>query len=234
MFKYINPVTGTILYLYISKLLKCSFCKKTYTVDAIVNSKLLYYFSIFHNTALTLFSFYTFVSLNKVLFEQGIHGGHSIYMSQPYIKKTVYWFYISKYYEYFDTFLLYCKGRNPIFLQKYHHIGATFGWYLCYTYDVDMIMFASLFNSGIHTIMYSYYLMTIFKINIKGMRMYITISQIMQLFIGSLLGLIYYYPPIETSVNYRIIILFNLYIYGLLYLFFKFILENYVYTRKLQ
>lgn len=219
------PITGTIIYLYISALLEQSFYNKKY--DNIIYPKFIYYFSIFHNTALTLFSAYTFISLYKVILIQGIQGGHKFYMSQPHVKTIVYWFYISKYYEYFDTFLLYCKGRKPIFLQKYHHIGAVICWHLGYKYDVDMFMFGSLFNSGVHTVMYFYYLMTIFKINIKRMRMYITVAQILQLLSGSMLGLICYRPPIETIFNYRIIILFNIYIYGLLYLFFKFMLDNY-------
>ena len=33
-------------------------------------------------------------------------------------------FYFSKYYEYLDTWLVRAKGRQPIYLQKYHHIGA--------------------------------------------------------------------------------------------------------------
>jgi hypothetical protein len=221
----LGPITGTIIYLYVSALLEQSFCNKKY--DNIIYPNCIYYFSIFHNAALTMFSLYTFVSLSKEILVQGIHGGHAVYMSQPHIKTIVYWFYISKYYEYFDTFLLYWKGRKPIFLQKYHHIGAVICWHLGYNYDVDMFMFGSLFNSGVHTIMYFYYLMTIFKINIKRMRMYITVAQILQLTSGSILGLVCYRPPFETVFNYRIIILFNMYIYGLLYLFFKFMLDNY-------
>jgi len=153
-------------------------------------------------------------------------------MSQPYIKNLIFWFYISKYYEYFDTFLLYLKGRNPIFLQKYHHIGAVICWHLCYNNNVDMIIYGTLLNSGVHSIMYFYYLMTLFKINIRGMRMYITTLQILQLSVGGFCGLYYYYPPIETKYNYGIIIFFNTYIVGLLYLFGEFMVLNYFYKKK--
>jgi hypothetical protein len=226
------PIAGTIFYLYILALLEEIFCNKKY--NNIICPKFIYYFSIFHNSTLTIFSLYTFLSLYKVISIQGIHGEHKFYMSQPHIKTIVYWFYISKYYEYFDTVLLYCKGRKPIFLQKYHHIGAVICWHLGYKYDVDMFMFGSLFNSGVHTIMYFYYLLTIFKINIKCMRIYITIYQIVQLTSGSLLGLVCYHPPIETIFNYRIIILFNMYIYGLLCLFLQFMFDNYFTYDKLR
>jgi len=225
----ITPVIGTIFYLYVSKILKNSFLNSN---NQIAKSKTLYYFSVTHNTILVSFSFYTFVSLCSVLFNQGFLAGHAIFMSQPYIKNLIFWFYISKYYEYFDTFLLYLKGRNPIFLQKYHHIGAVICWHLCYNNNVDMIIYGTLLNSGVHSIMYFYYLMTLFKINIRGMRMYITTLQILQLSVGGFCGLYYYYPPIETKYNYGIIIFFNTYIVGLLYLFGEFMVLNYFYKKK--
>jgi len=225
----ITPVIGTIFYLYVSKILKNSFLNSN---NQIANSKTLYYFSVTHNTILVSFSFYTFVSLCSVLFNQGFLAGHDIFMSQPNIKNLIFWFYISKYYEYFDTFLLYLKGRNPIFLQKYHHIGAVICWHLCYNNNVDMIIYGTLLNSGVHSIMYFYYLMTLFKINIRGMRMYITTLQILQLSVGGFCGLYYYYPPVETLYNYEIIIFFNIYIVGLLYLFGEFMFLNYFYKKK--
>jgi hypothetical protein len=57
-----------------------------------------------------------------------------------------------------DTFLLYLHGKTPIFLQKYHHIGAVISWHLVYVYKVDAIWLPSLANSFVHTVMYSYYL----------------------------------------------------------------------------
>jgi hypothetical protein len=225
----IAPIVGTIFYLYVSKYLKTVYCNSN---NKIAKSKSLYYFTITHNTILTAFSFYTFTSLFSVIIKQGIIDGHAYYMSQPNVKNLVFWFYMSKYYEYFDTFLLYLKGRNPIFLQKYHHIGAVICWHLCYINNVDMIFFGSLFNSGVHSIMYFYYLMTLFKMNIRGMRMYITISQILQLSVGGFCGLYYYYPPTETFYNYGIIIFFNTYIVGLLYLFGEFMVLNYFYKKK--
>lgn len=226
----IAPIVGTLFYLYVSKYLKSAYYNSN---NQIAKSKSLYYFSIIHNTILVSFSFYTFTSLCGVIIKQGIIDGRGFYMSQQNVNSVVFWFYISKYYEYFDTFLLYLKGRNPIFLQKYHHIGAVICWHLCYINNVDMVFFASILNSGVHSIMYFYYLMTLFKINIRGMRMYITILQILQLSVGGFCGLYYYYPPIETKYNYGIIVFFNLYIVGLLYLFGEFMVKNYFHKKTL-
>jgi hypothetical protein len=218
----ITPIIGTTFYIYVSRLLKYHFQNNSNKNYIIVN-----YFSILHNIILASFSFYTFISLCKIINDQGIYFGNNMYMSQPYIKNLIFWFYISKYYEYFDTFLLYVKGREPIFLQKYHHIGAVVCWHLCYKYNVDAVVFGTIFNSCVHSIMYSYYLMTIFKLNIRGMRMYITSGQMIQLVFGGLYGLYYYYPPVENMRNYSIIVFFNLYIVGLIYLFAKFMVINY-------
>jgi hypothetical protein len=113
----ITPIIGTTFYIYVSRLLKYHFQNNSNKNYIIVN-----YFSILHNIILASFSFYTFISLCKIINDQGIYFGNNMYMSQPYIKNLIFWFYISKYYEYFDTFLLYVKGREPIFLQKYHII----------------------------------------------------------------------------------------------------------------
>ena len=229
---HIAPLIGTTFYIYVSRLLKSHF--QNSSNQQRVSQDALQYFSIIHNAALTTFSFYTFVSLLIVIVEQGIHSGHSVYMYQPYVKRLIFWFYLSKYYEYFDTFLLYVKGREPIFLQKYHHVGAVICWHLCYKYDVDMIVFGTILNSGIHSVMYLYYLMTLLKINVRGMRMYITTGQMTQLVCGGAAGLYFYYPPVETRWNYRIIIFFNLYIAGLVYLFGEFMAANYFRPAKIS
>jgi hypothetical protein len=56
--------------------------------------------------------------------------------------------------------------------------------------------------------------------------MYITIAQMAQLVCGGMAGLYYYYP-VETVWNYRIIVFFNMYITGLVYLFGEFMVVNY-------
>jgi hypothetical protein len=222
---HLFPILGTVFYIETSHVLK------TVSFDSKRLNTPVYYFSLVHNLGLAGFSFFTFRELCAIIWTQGITAGHTIYMSQPYVKSLIFWFYISKYYEYFDTFLLYVKGRDPIFLQKYHHIGAVICWHLCYVYNVDMIVFGTILNSGVHTIMYSYYFSTLLKLNIRAMRMYITSLQIVQLLTGVITGSYYYMPPIETYWNYYIIMIFNAYVAGLLYLFGKFMVENYFSTK---
>ena len=218
MYHHLAPIIGTLFYLNWPKTLK-------------MNSKILWWFSIVHNMCLASFSFYTCASLSNLLYNDGIQSGHMIYLRDSYTTKydsLIYWFYISKYYEYFDTILLYMQNKKPIFLQKFHHVGAVICWHLCYYHKVDAIIIGSILNSGVHTVMYSYYLLSLFKIRIAYIKPIITTGQLLQLIGGNVYSSIYYYPPVETWKNYSIILLFNGYIAVLIYLFGQFFRKNYL------
>jgi hypothetical protein len=140
----------------------------------------------------------------------------------------------SKYYEFADTFLLYLNGKTQLFLQKYHHVGAVISWHLMYKYRVDMIWMATLLNSGVHTVMYSYYLGCLLKIKqVRLVKKYITTIQLCQFFI--LYSNFYlYHPPIETWFNYGIITFFATYGVGIVWLFSKFYYDSYVIKERLE
>jgi len=106
-------------------------------------------------------------------------------------------------------------------------------WYLMYQYKVDMIWMATLLNSGIHTIMYSYYLGCLLKINqLRHIKKYITTLQLCQFFI--LYSNFYLYrPPIETWFNYGIISFFAAYGVGIIGLFGEFYYDTYVVKKNI-
>ena len=194
-----------------------------------INQKLLYTFSVIHNTLLVAFSAWSFVSLSRLLYNNGIVFQSNYYFKNPDFDKVVYLFYISKYYEFFDTFLLYLNGKKPIFLQKYHHVGAVICWHLSYVYKVDCVWIPSIANSFVHTIMYSYYLGCLLKIKqVRFIKKYITFLQLTQLIVPNFICLYYYRPPIETTFNYNIIILFIGYVCLLVVLFLQFYYINYI------
>jgi hypothetical protein len=127
-----------------------------------------------------------------------------------------------------DTFLLYLHQKKPILLQKYHHIGAVLTWHFGYYYKVDALMAATIYNSFIHTIMYSYYLSTQLKIqSVKLIKKYITFMQLLQFFV-QFSNLYFYMPPVENWLNYTIIILSDAYVFGLVILFSIFYYKNYI------
>jgi len=194
-----------------------------------INNTLLYWLSVIHNGCLVTFSAWTFVSLSQILYTNGVVFQSNYYFQNPWFDTVIYFFYLSKYYEFFDTFLLYLNGKTPIFLQKYHHIGAVICWHLCYTYKVDCIWIPSISNSFVHTIMYSYYLGCLLKINqVRFIKKYITSLQLVQLFIPNFICLYFYMPPIETTFNYNIIKIFVGYVSVLVGLFARFFYTNYI------
>ena len=169
-----------------------------------------------------------FALLTQILYNDGIVIQSNYYFNNQEFDKIMYWFYLSKYYEFADTFLLYLNGKTPIFLQKYHHIGAVLNWHLTYIYKVDCIWMPTLINAFIHTIMYLYYLGCLLKINqVKFIKRYITSLQLTQFFL-SYTVLYLYKPPIETWFNYYIIMFSVLYVFGLIVLFGKFYYDTYI------
>lgn len=189
----------------------------------------LHALSLVHNFGLHVFSLYTFVNLFRVLIEKGVSSDNGFYFNSPCVRWLLLWFYLSKYYEYVDTMILYAKKKEPIFLQKFHHIGATFVWHLGYIYEFEGVYFASLINSGIHTVMYGYYFLSLFE-NIRPLinryKIYITSAQVAQLVFGFVALPLFYYSK-ESLVNQRIIIVFDTYIACLIVLFLQFMIKNY-------
>jgi hypothetical protein len=189
-----------------------------------INPSLLYTLSVIHNGVLVSFSVWIFVSLSQVLYNNGIVFQPNYYFKNPQFETIIYLFYISKYYEFFDTFLLYLNNKSPIFLQKYHHIGAVICWHLSYIYTVDGIWIATFLNSFVHTIMYSYYLGCLLKINqVRVLKKYITSLQLCQLIPQPICLYLY-----KTEPNYNILLFFTFYSVGLVILFGVFYYKNYI------
>jgi hypothetical protein len=196
----------------------------TYPKQLRINPTLLYILSVIHNGALVVFSAWTFVSLSQIIYNDGIVFKSNYYFQNPYFDTVINWFYISKYYEFFDTFLLYLNGKSPIFLQKYHHIGAVLSWHLCYFYKVEGIWLATILNSFVHTIMYLYYLGCLLKLNqVRFIKKYITSLQLCQLIPQPICLYLY-----NTDDNYNILLFFTFYSVGLVMLFGRFYYDNYM------
>lgn len=62
-------------------------------------------------------------------------------------------FYISKFYEVVDTFIILAKGKNSSILQTYHHAGAMMCMWAGIRYMAPPIWMFVLVNSGIHALM---------------------------------------------------------------------------------
>jgi len=193
-----------------------------------IDKNILFLLSNIHNGGLSVFSLYIFISLSRIIWLHGIHFQSGYYFNIAEFDRLALVFYVSKYYEFADIALVLLQKKNPLFLQKFHHIGAVICWHLCYVYKIDAIWTANLINSLIHTIMYSYYLLSLYKIpHIKKIKVLITGLQLIQLSSFVLLCPYAYYPPVESLFNYSIIMFFNAYICILIALFLDFSLKTY-------
>jgi hypothetical protein len=208
------PVIGTCIYLNYPKHLQLP---KTFVKT----------FAIVHNALLAIFSGYTFAKCIGIFLSDGIVFQHHYYFKNPEFDRIMFYFYLSKYYEYIDTFLIYLNGKKPIFLQTFHHIGAVVCWHLWYYYKVDGVIIATTFNSLVHTVMYSYYISSLLKINLRFLKIYITSLQLIQFFVGNTLVIYNYAPPVETDFNYKLILFFFSYVSILIVLFGNFFYKTY-------
>lgn len=181
-----------------------------------------------HNACLSAFSLYIFIKTSAIVYKNGIVFQHEYYFGIEEFDKLALWFYLSKYYEFADIVLVILQKKEPVFLQKFHHIGAVICWHVCYVYKVDAIWTANLINSLVHSIMYAYYFLSMLKVpQIKSFKMAITTLQIVQLGASIVLCPYAYYPPTESRFNYAIVMIFNIYVTILIGLFLQFSLKTY-------
>ena len=88
-------------------------------------------------------------------------------LNVPYTDRIAYFIdlhYISKYFDYFDTFFMVLRKKDDqvSFLHVYHHTAVCFAWGILVHmgHGNGTACFVALCNSFIHTIMYSHYLFT--------------------------------------------------------------------------
>mmetsp|Transcript_4227 Transcript_4227/g.4636 ORF Transcript_4227/g.4636 Transcript_4227/m.4636 type:complete len:283 (-) Transcript_4227:341-1189(-) len=191
-----------------------------------------------HNAILAVFSFVTFVNALPIVVEHFVE--HGVFNSYCDSDGTLWgdaglggWatiFYISKYYEFIDSWILVMKGRSPSTLQVYHHAGVVLSMWGAVASQGAWILIVVLLNSAIHTLMYSYYLVkTLYPKKKIGAAKYLTTAQIVQFVAG-----ISYCMPVHfmggrcDSASSRAVCAFmQLYAGGLIVLFVAFAKKKY-------
>jgi len=103
-------------------------------------------------------------------------------------------FYLSKFYEFLDTWILIYKRKEPSLLQVYHHAGVVITMWGAVVSQSPWLPLASAINSFIHTLMYTYFcIKTIWPtVEIKAAK-YLTSLQIVQFFSGICFSVMYYH-----------------------------------------
>ncbi|KAJ6014688.1 hypothetical protein N7540_009279 [Penicillium herquei] len=114
-------------------------------------------------------------------------SAHELYQSSVlFIGWT---FYLSKIYEVLDSVILLVKGRCISALHKYHHAGVIVCGWMAVRWGSPPAIVALLFNSTIHTLMYTYYTLTALRIPPPMFtKAALTTLQIAQFSIGLLIG----------------------------------------------
>lgn len=224
MYVHLAPIIGSLIYIFVLPKLTFDCVGEPVCRNNFIRSA-----SGVHNAFLCAFSASIFYGCCVILYERGIVIEDGYYFQSGKFRAIMFMFYLSKYYEYVDTWILYLKGRKPIFLQTFHHLGAVIVWHLCYYYESECILIATMFNSFVHTIMYWYYMETCMlepRPYIKYIKKYITSMQIVQLVSGCILSCVYY-PVVKSRESFFAHLVFQLYVVVLIVLFVQFSRKTY-------
>jgi len=197
-------------------------------------------FMFLHNILLCIFSLLCFLNTAPIiyeLFQQYTWRDFVCYkFGNEYEKSYGFWshlFYLSKFYEIIDTFIVIAKGRRPITLQVFHHCGAIFAmWLLNVTRSSGGYLFV-VENSFIHTIMYFYYAMSLLGIEWKS-KFILTILQMIQFVTGTGVGLyqVYAFNDCIRFEDKWAILLDSIYTTALFVMFVKFYNQSYVKSKN--
>ncbi|KAF1983994.1 hypothetical protein K402DRAFT_153864 [Aulographum hederae CBS 113979] len=112
------------------------------------------------------------------------------------------WFYLSKFYEVMDTFIILAKGKRSSTLQTYHHTGAMFCMWAGIRYMSPPIWMFAFLNSGIHALMYTYYTLSAFRIKVpQGVKKTLTTMQISQFLVGFAFATLHLFITYDVPVS---------------------------------
>eukprot|EP00897_Mesotaenium_endlicherianum_P009536 jgi/Mesen1/8610/ME000050S08021 len=116
-----------------------------------------------HNCFLFLLSLYMCVGIvEQAIFNRYSLWGNPYRANETKMAKLIYIFYVSKYFEFGDTIIMVVKRsvRQISVLHVYHHCSiALIWWAIAHHAPGGDAYFSAAVNSGIHVVMYGYYLL---------------------------------------------------------------------------
>lgn len=228
-----EAVVSLILFYLSSKPLFMRMTKAFQTPTSVVFRN----FVALHNLGLAIFS--GVVAWNTwpiVLFNLSTNGFFSTYCDvdgtfwHSGLGAWSYIFYISKYYEFLDTWILVLKGKDASFLQVYHHAGIVFIMWAGVASQGAWLLFVVLLNSVIHTFMYVYFFIkTVSPLTEVKAARYLTMAQIIQFFTGIIctLGVFFMGSRCDTESSRFALACLHIYGLGLIALFVSFANRKY-------
>lgn len=166
-------------------------------------SEVLKYAVVAHNLALCIFSAWIMCKTWPMVPEywRGDFKDHRTFWDDGFGGWAII-FYVSKYYEFVDSWVLVLKSKTPSFLQVYHHTGVVYCMYFGCVSRANWLICIVVLNSFIHTLMYMLYASTTFveyhpRSPIKTT---ITKMQITQFIVGISFATSFYWNP-EATVD---------------------------------
>jgi fatty acid elongase 3 len=156
-----------------------------------------------HNLFLILLSFGMLVGVVWAAYQRYVEDGYvggllctqrpSERLWDGPLGAVTYVFYLSKYYEFVDTFVLALRKKPTIPLHLWHHAVMpvmTWSWF-AFPW-VDGAWWCVMVNSFIHTLMYTNYLLTSLGMKVWWAK-YLTQAQIVQFLTGTTVSVIFFY-----------------------------------------
>lgn len=174
---------GIVLYLVL-KVVMQKICRSAKTTGT---SMAFRAFALLHNVLLCAFSFWTTTnvwSMTAKYLQQSVEG---VYCDSDLwdagLSYFGFIFYLSKYWELVDTFLLIWKQKEASYLQVYHHaVTILCAYMLQVSHSRVTFLFVGL-NSFVHTVMYAYFALTVIGVRFRAKNL-ITIMQMVQFLLG--------------------------------------------------
>ena len=231
------PFVSVALYLTLSNPI-CNWIRETFKLES--KGPFIQNLTIIHSSILAVYSLWTFLGSTKIVLEYySDHGLWGTLCDDDEVlwnaKGMGFWathFYLSKFYEFIDTWIVLLKGREPIFLQTYHHAGIVICmWAMVITSNTSVLVCVVL-NSFIHTIMYTYYVYAALGYS-SPIKHYLTTAQMIQFFTG--IGITVYLFALPKCMNpAQSVALGSLHLYAvyLIVLFWDFYKTSYLEGKK--
>lgn len=177
---------------------------KDFTKGSALLPRLLRFLILIHNAGLAIYSGWTWAMMFPYTVDFFIQGWRaagfdglklalcSMPTNYPHLGKYAYIFYLSKYYEVFDSVILLLKGKRVSNLQSYHHAGAIICMWIAYRYQSQPVWVFCVFNSFVHTWMYTYYFFAAMRWPFpRAVKRNLTTMQIAQIASGTFLTNLY-------------------------------------------
>ncbi|EFY90736.1 GNS1/SUR4 family protein [Metarhizium acridum CQMa 102] len=198
------PLTIAALYAVTAKALNKFNASRNKKPWAMSQTRPFFAFVVFHNVLLAVYSAWTFWGMLSGM-RRSIPS--STQMGRIWNEGLNYYgwiFYLSKFYEVLDTFIILAKGKFSSTLQTYHHAGAMLCMWAGMRYMSAPIWVFVLVNSFIHALMYTYYTLTAFSIRVPMViKRTLTTMQITQFIVGATYAILHsfvtYVAPITVT-----------------------------------